>query len=99
MIRSKGSPPNAFPQYGAHQVHSTLPFTAVPQGRKSHRPIFFFIVTYCGILAFPSSAPSESFDRRRGPQSPVALSVPPHPVEQSRSGLDGELITQLLGHF
>jgi hypothetical protein len=100
MIRSKGSPSNTFSQYRPPQAHSTSPFTAtpVPQERKSHRAISFFIVTYCDISEFYSSAPSESYDRR-GLQSPVALNVPPHPVEEPRSGLDGELITELPVHI
>src|SRR6266850_7098345 len=99
MIRSKGSPPSTFPQYGSSQPLSTSTFTTPgSQGRKSHRATFFFIPTYCDILEFRSLAPSESFDRRRGLQSPVTLKVP-HSVEKPRSGLDGEFIVQLVGHI
>jgi len=81
-------------------------FRHLPSRLQGHKDVslieqpstFFFIPTYCDILEFSSAVPSESFDRRRGLQSPVALKVS-HPVEQPRSGLDGEFIAQPVGHI
>jgi len=73
--------PNGAPHNPTGSPPNTLPqYGAPPQAH----PTFPFTAVPQGPIP-----PSESFEHRRGPQSPVALNIPPCHVEQPRSGLDG----------